>query len=241
LHYIQSRQESLREIASNDKLRLALTDFVHEFGNGENALVKFFNKGLNALFPYPDIKNTKKSAANITKVLQTIPQAESSYLRALLSYLHSYKGSSIDQMMNGSICKTFNGLKSDQEVGFFTPKLKFTPHRFTKWILAGPAVALAPFIYNKIGFAQPLSPMMSTIGLVWTGIYTLYSVLFKPLKDTEKLIEPLRKKCIYGNGFNRAIDTVGMIDELLSFHEFADEFASCCDNSQGHRRRSSFF
>ncbi len=46
LHYIQSRQESLREIASDDKLCLALKDLVHEYGNGENALNKFFNKGL---------------------------------------------------------------------------------------------------------------------------------------------------------------------------------------------------
>jgi len=224
LHYIQSRQESLREIASDDKLCLALKDLVHEYGNGENALYKFFNKGLYALFPYPDINKVKKSAANITRILQTIPVPESPYLKALMSYLHSYEGSPIDQMMNGRIFKTFNGLKSEQEVGFFTPKLKFTPHRFTEWILAGPLIALAPFIYNKIGFAQSISPLMSTIGLVWTGIHTFYSLLFKPLRDTERFIEPLRVKCINDSVFNRMVDTVGMIDELLSCHNFAAEF-----------------
>ncbi len=224
LHYIQSRQESLREIASDDKLCLALKDLVHEYGNGENALYKFFNKGLYALFPYPDINKVKKSAANITRILQTIPVPESPYLKALMSYLHSYEGSPIDQMMNGRIFKTFNGLKSEQEVGFLTPKLKFTPHRFTEWILAGPGIALAPFIYDKIGFAPSISPLMSTIGLVWTGIYTFYSLLFKPLRDTERFIEPLRVKCINDSVFNRVVDTVGMIDELLSCHNFAAEF-----------------
>ncbi len=224
LHYIQSRQESLREIASDDKLCLALKDLVHEYGNGENALYKFFNKGLYALFPYPDINKVKKSAANITRILQTIPVPESPYLKALMSYLHSYEGSPIDQMMNGRIFKTFNGLKSEQEVGFLTPKLKFTPHRFTEWILAGPLMALAPFIYDKIGFAPSISPLMSTIGLVWTGIYTFYSLLFKPLRDTERFIEPLRVKCINDSVFNRVVDTVGMIDELLSCHNFAAEF-----------------
>jgi DNA mismatch repair protein MutS len=225
LHYIQSRQESLREIASDDKLRLALKDLVQEYRNGENALYKFFNKGLYALFPYPDIKKARESAVNITNILKTIPETESPYLRALMSNFQSYKGSSIDRMMNGRIYKTINGLKSDQEVGFFTPKLKFTPHRFTEWILAGPAMALAPFIYDKIGFSLPLSPLMSTTGLVWTGIYTFYSVLFKPLKDTERFIEPLRAACIHNSLFSRVVDTVGMIDELLSFHDFADEFA----------------
>jgi DNA mismatch repair protein MutS len=223
LHYIRSKQESLSEIASDDKLRRALMDFVHEYGNGENALYKFFNKGLYALFPYPDIKKAKKSAANITRILQTIPVVESPYLKALMSYLHSYENSPIDQMMKARIFKTFNGLKSEQEVGFFTPKLKFTPHRFTEWMLAGPAMALAPLIYDKIGFTQSISPLMSTIGLVWTGIYTFYSLLFKPLRDTERFIEPLRIKCINDNVFNRMVDTVGMIDELLSCHNFAAE------------------
>jgi DNA mismatch repair protein MutS len=223
LHYIRSKQESLSEIASDDKLRRALMDFVYEYGNGENALYKFFNKGLYALFPYPDIKKAKKSAANITRILQTVPGAESPYLKALMSYLHSYEKSPIDQMMKARIFKTFNGLKSEQEVGFFTPKLKFTTHRFTEWMLAGPAMALAPLIYDKIGFTQSISPLMSTIGLVWTGIYTFYSLLFKPLKDTERFIEPLRIKCINDNVFNRMVDTVGMIDELLSCHNFAAE------------------
>jgi len=223
LHYIRSKQESLSEISSNDKLRLALKDYVHAYSIGESALYKFFNKGLYALFPYLDIKRAKKSAANITKIIRTIPKAESSYLSALMSNLHSYKGSSIDQMMNGPIYKTFRGLKSDKEVGFFTPKLKFIPRRFTQWILAGPVLALAPLVYDKVGFAQSISPLMSTIGIAWTGLYVFYSLFIKPVRDTGNFIEPFREKCVYDNTFNRAVDTVGMIDELLSFHNFASE------------------
>ncbi|MFO8083198.1 MAG: hypothetical protein R6U27_02625 [Desulfobacterales bacterium] len=223
LAYIRSKQESLGEIASNDKLRLALKDFINEYCKGESALYKFFNKGLYALFPYPDLKRAKNSAVNITKAIKSIPRPESSYLSALMENLHSYKGSSIDQMMNGAICKTFKGLKSDKEVGFFTPKQKFIPRRFTKWIVAGPAVAVTPHIHDKFELAQSLSPWMSTIGLVWTGIYAFYSLFIKPVKDTEKFIEPLRSECIHDNAFSRAIDTIGMIDELLSCHNFASE------------------
>jgi len=223
LHYIRSKQDALSELASNDKLRQALRDFVHEYSHGESALYKFFNKGLYASFPYHDIKKSKESARNIIKILQNVPRVESSYLSALMAHLHSYKESSIDQMMNGSIYQTFRGLVSDKEIGFFTPKLKFIPRRFTKWIFAGPAVTLAPHIHDKIGFGQALSPLLSTIGLGWTGIYVFYSLFIKPVKDTEKFIEPLREKCIYDNLFSRAVDAVGMIDELLSCHRFADE------------------
>ena len=223
LNYIRSKQESLREIASNDRLRQALTDFVHEYSEGEGALFKFFNKGLVAMFPYLDLKRAKASAANIIKLLQTIPPAESSYLRALLAHLHSFKGSSLAQMMNGSMYKTFHGLKPGKEVGFFTPKLKFIPHRFTKWILVGPVVALMPLLYAKIGFERAISPLMTSIGIAWTGLYAFYSLLIKPVKDTGNFIEPLREKCIYDSAFNLAIDTVGMIDELLASHLYAND------------------
>ena len=223
LIHIRSKQESLREISSNDNLRRALTDFVREYAAGENALFKFFNKGLYALFPYQDTKKARKSAANITRILQNIPRAESSYLKALLSYLHSYRGSPVDQMMNGRIFNTFKGLKSSKEVGFFTLKLKFIPHRFTEWIVAGPAISVLPLITQKIGFTDLISPLMSVIGLGWTGLYFFYSIFLKPIRDTEKFVEPLRLKCVSDNRFNRAMDAVGMIDELLSFSQFAEE------------------
>lgn len=219
--YIRSKQESLREIAADDRLRQALQDFIHEYGLGESALYKFFNKDLYALFPYVDLKRARRSAANITKALQALPHAQSSYLGAVLARLHSYRGSSVDQMMNDSVVMTFGGLKSGKEVGFFTPKRKFTPRRFTNWILAGPAVALAPYVASRVAFEPPLSPLMLPIGVVWTAASAFYSLFVKPVRDTGNFIEPLRKKSIADDAFNRAIDAVGMIDELLSCHAFA--------------------
>ena len=223
LQYIRSKQEALNEIASNDKLRQSLRDFVHEYSRGENALFKFFNKGLYALFPYRDLRSAKQSAANIIKAMKTIPRAESPYLCALMSYLHAYEGSSVNQMMNGPIYMTFRGLKSKKAVGFFTPKLKFAPHRFTRWMLAGPAVALAPYVCQYAGFGASISPLLLSIGLAWTGLTAFYSLLIKPVRDTGRFIEPLREKCVNDHSFSRAIDSIGMIDELLSCHRFAQE------------------
>ncbi|MCP4693547.1 MAG: hypothetical protein GY859_36265 [Desulfobacterales bacterium] len=221
LNYIRAKQEALREIASNDKLRRSLGDIVHEYAKGENALYKFFNKGLIASFPYLDVKKARKAAVNVVRIMKTAPRAESSHVRALMGRLRAYEGSSIDQMMRGAIHQTFSGLKSGEEVGFFTPRLKFTPHRFTKWILAGPAVAAAPYLLDKAGFEGAISPLMTHIGLAWTGIYAFYSLIVKPVRDTGKFIEPFREKCIYDSAFNQAVDSVGMMDELLSLHDFA--------------------
>ena len=223
LDYIESKQESLSEIASKDNLRQALEDFVREFVKGESALYKFFNKDLVALFPYLDLRRAKKAAVNITRAMQSVPRVESAYLRALLCALDSYKGSPIDQMMNGSIYQTFGGLKSGKEIGRFTPKLKFIPRRFSRWILAGPAVAAMPYLSAKLGLAHGLSPLLTHIGLVWTGAYVFYGLFVKPVRDTGKFIEPFRARSVHDGAFSRMIDAVGMIDELLSLHRFARE------------------
>ena len=241
LHHIRSKQESVSEIASNDTLHRTLQDYVHEYCNGESALFKFFNKGLYALFPYIDVKKARQSAANFTRIAQTFPAAQSTYLKALMSRLRSYRGSSVDRMMRKSIYQTFSGLKSDREVGFFTPKLRFIPRRFTKWMAAGPAVAAAPLLVSKAGIGASLSPLMLHIGIAGTGLYAFYSLFVKPVRDTGKFIEPLRSKCIHDQDFSRAVDAFGMIDELLSFCHFAREQPHAATLPKVADERSHFF
>ncbi len=223
LRYIRARQEALEEISSDDRLRKTLEDCVREYAAAESALFKFFNKGLYALFPYIDIKRARKSAVDIVTVAESVPEPESSYLKALASRIRSYKGSPVDRMMRGPFYNTFGGLKSDGEVGFFTPKAKFIPRRFTQWILAGPAVAVSPYVAGSVGFAQAASPTMTHLGLAWTALYVLYGMFVKPVRDTERFVEPLRLKCMGDCSFSRMIDAFGTIDELLSWDKFARE------------------
>jgi DNA mismatch repair ATPase MutS len=222
--YIRAKQDALREIAADDTLRRALQDYVHEYSKGESALYKFFNKGLVALFPYLDLKRARKSAVRITKILHGFPGAESAYLNNLLARLQAYRDSPVDRMMRGPIYQTFGGLKSDQDVGIFTPKLTFFPRRFTKWLLAGPAVAVTPCLHEMLGVGPRLSPLMFHIGVVGTGATAFYSLFIKPVRDTGKFIEPFRARCVHDQAFSLAIDTVGRLDELLSCDQFAREF-----------------
>jgi DNA mismatch repair protein MutS len=51
------------------------------------------------------------------------------------------------------------------------------------------------------------------------------TALVKPVKDTGNFIEPFREKCVQDQAFSRAVDAVGMIDELLSCHGFAGQMS----------------
>jgi hypothetical protein len=225
LGYITARQEALREIAASDSLRRSLADCVREFSRGESALYTFFNKGIYALFPYPGINQARDAARQVSRIIKALPTVESAYLRALAGRLQAYPGSAIDQMMQGAIYRTMHGLQSAGEVSPLTPKVKFIPRRFTPWLLAGPLVALAPHLQDKIGLAGLLPPLVAHIGYAWTGIHLLYCLFFKPARDTFNFIEPFRERCIGDDIFNRALDVFGMLDELLSFDTFAGELS----------------
>ena len=225
LALVRARQESLREIASDDRLRNALEDCAHQFAQAEPALYKFFNKRIYALFPYLDVKNARKTICDLVKTARALPPSGSSYLRDLTSVFSSFQGTSLERMISGAIYKTFDGLTSDREVGMLTPRRKFVSRRFTQWLLAGPAVAAAPLLCDKIGLGLAISPSLTHLGLAWTGLYALYGLLFKPVRDTENFVEPLRSKCVGERGLGSVVDALAAIDELLSFHRFAKEFA----------------
>jgi hypothetical protein len=221
LGHIRSKQLAVGELQSDNGLRRALEDYVHAFSRTESALFKLFNKGLYALSPYADLKRARRAAAGLVKGWRTLPGAQSPYLKSLLARLQAYAGSPVDRLMNGPVYLTFTGLKSRGEVGRLTPKLRFLPRRFSMWLLAGPAIFAAPHVQHHIGAGPPLAPMLSTIGIAWTGAAAFYTLFVKPVRDTGKFIEPLRARAVSDPTFGRAIDAVGQLDELLSLCAFA--------------------
>ena len=62
------------------------------------------------------------------------------------------------------------------QVGLFTPKRKFIPRRFSEWILAGPAIAVSPYVPASLGLDMSISPGLAIVGLAWTGGYVFYSL-----------------------------------------------------------------
>jgi DNA mismatch repair protein MutS len=218
---IRSRQDALREIAADDALRGALEGFVMAYRRGEAALFRFFDKRLYALFPYGDFNRARTAGVDVVKALKNVPAPTSPYLKGLLSCLSDYAGSSVYQMMRGTICKGFRGLKSAAEMGSLAPKLKFIPRRFTLWALTGPLVAAAPQVLAATGTGLALSPVVTMVGLAWTGLHVFFSLCVKPIRDTDHFIEPFRVHVINDPAFSRAVDAVGMIDALLSCHAHA--------------------
>jgi hypothetical protein len=232
LDHIRAKQAAVRELLTDDELRLALAAYVDEFSHSESALYKLFNKGLYALSPYADLKRFRRAATGFVRRWRALPEAKSPCLRSLLAKIQTYAGSPVDEMMAGPIYLTFTGLKSCREMGPFTPRLKFLPRRLSAWLLAGPAVFAVPHVQHYFDLGPPLAPLLSTIGIAWTGAYLLYSLIIKPVRDIGKFIEPLRARVVGDPAFSQAIDAIGRLDELLSLCAFARQstYPSCAPN-----------
>jgi DNA mismatch repair ATPase MutS len=59
------------------------------------------------------------------------------------------------------------------------------------------------------------------VGLALTAAGAFYAVAIKPVRDTGNFIEPLRACSVHDAHLGRAVDAVGLIDELLAYNTYA--------------------
>jgi len=223
LDLILAKQESVRELESNDKLRNAIGEYLKEFQKGENDLFKFLNGCIGPIGVYRESKAATKAGKRMADAVKNIPMPESPYARFLIDEIRNFEGSPAYRLMRGPIWRTFRGLKSKEDVGYFTPRLKFRYHRFTLdtyGFLLPIAGAVGGMKMGMISgeVASAISFGLSVFGAYWA---LLYGGIAKPRIDLDKVIDPLRKKTLRDLPFIGAIDAVGKLDELMSFIAYA--------------------
>ena len=223
LQLISAKQESLRELENNDKLRNSIEDYLGEIKNGELDLFKFIYGEMGDSFSsYRIFKDAMKAGKNISNATRNIPLPESKYLSILVEDIKNFGESGLYRLMRGPIYKTSKGLKSKEDIKFYTPRLKFIPRQFTLFN-SSPHLALGGLITGvQTGLIENGEHLIApTMGIIPLSLMSfLYSNYLKPMFDYNRFIKPLRKKTIGDYDFNLAIDSVGKLDELLSFTEF---------------------
>lgn len=223
LELILAKQESIRELESNDGLRNAIGEYIGKFQKGENDLFNFLNDCIEPIVVYSESKAATKAGKMMADAVKNIPVPESPYLGFLINEIRNFEGSPVYKLMRGPIWRTFAGLKSTEGVGYLTPRLKFRYHRFTLDTYGPllPAVGMVGgmkmgLISGDVALAASFSS--SLLGGYWA---LLYGGFAKPKVDLNNVISPLREKTLQDLPFVRAIDAVGKLDELMSFIAYA--------------------
>lgn len=222
LEFILEKQNSLREIESDDSLRQAIEDYVGEIKDGERALLYFLNNQLPSIAPYGPFKAAMKAGKNLALAAKSIPRAESQYLSSLVETINSFDETTTHRLMRGPIYRTLRGLKPKEEVGFFTPAWRFRPSRMTIASCGPPGLAGALITGIETGIierGEHLAAISVPLSMV-APLSIMYGLMMKPSIDDQTAMHPMWKKTLQDQGFKSALDAAGSLDELLSFAKY---------------------
>ncbi len=250
LDLILAKQDALRELESNDRLRNAIINFLEEVKkrtssldpnmNGEETLYHFLNERSDNIrgevfFPYVNFRSAIKTGTKIADAARQIPKPDSRYLETLVSTLQRFSNAKSYRLMTVPVYRTYRtfidfftnmlnpSMKPKGDIYFLTPRWKFTPR-----YLSGPAIcttigSVGIILTGKAGIL-PQNPLINELNfLAGYFIFTslMYMGLLKPTTDSITAIKPLARQIRADPEFQLTLDTLGKLDELVSFYEYA--------------------
>ena len=220
LDLILAKQESLRELEGNDRLRNAVADYLEEMRQLEQALLKFLNERIRPTRPifdtnvYREFKEAAKASRRLTNAAKQIPNPDSAYLESLITLLQGFSGVNAFRLTQGPVYKTFNGMKSKGEIGLFTPRLKFKPNYLSGFgpkALAGLTIlnrGLPLDRYQLDNFLTSLT--MGSVMSLW-AVSAMYMCLLKTAAEKDWFIDPLARQLRADPEFQFVFDSLGKL------------------------------
>ena len=237
---LQQKQSAVREIESNTQLRNTLSQFIGKAAVGEKSLRHLlygeFAGGLATEEPgsrtdklefggygYRQYVDGTQFVTDLVETARTIPTPESIYLRAVLAAIRELSESRIYALMSGPVFSSNGKFKTRQEKSLFDLYMRFHPSLFK--IL--PALLFFAASYGILFFFDALMPEFGASYISY-GILALTAPVFPIIlfaigvSDRDSIIYPLRKQFRESLELAKAIEAMGMLDELLSFHRYGE-------------------
>jgi len=222
IELVHAKQDSYCELENNVRLQEAIAEFLNEFATSEADLFKLLNVHTHPLIAYGDYQAAARAIDRLLSATARLPQPETVYLDSLFKSIASFNGSPARSILAGPAFRTWSGVKAREEIGRFTPSLRFRPHRlgFGSLWPAFPGLAFgAAWLF---GLMEPAIAKALCLGTSWFSVVGfIYGAVLKPMFDYETAILPIRQRLIDSNRFASAIESVAGIDELLSFVAFS--------------------
>ena len=235
---IQQKQIALREIESNPELRGALSDLVAKSISGERSLKHLlygeFSGGFATEEPssrsdklefggygYRQYQDGTEFAVNLAGQAGNLPRPQSAYLRTLLDAIRDFGESRIFALMQGPVYSVGGKFKTKKEKSRFDLYIRFQPSLFK--IL--PILIFLAAGYGILFFFEMLMPQFGASYISY-GILALTApvlpiiLLAIGVSDRDSIIYPLRKQFRESAELAKAVEALGLLDELLSFYHY---------------------
>jgi hypothetical protein len=239
---VRDKQEAVRELESNSGLRESLQRFIDAMARQEHSLYQLlygtFIGGLAidssrsgkddmefSGYGYHQFVDGTGFVVDLVETVKTFPQPQSLYLRSLFDVIRNFEHSRIYALISGPVYLAGGKFKTREEKPPYMPLPRFRPSMIKPLPMLFALAAIGGALY----FFQGL---LASFGIAYLGLGIL--VLAMPLlpvlliaiaaSDRDSVIYPLRKLFKHSPELARIMDTLGMIDEILSVHQYSKAF-----------------
>ena len=226
---IKEKQDALRELEEDDEILTGLEGLLDKVVKHEDSFYRLlfseFTGWLSSPkrsrleeggFGYRAYAKGIKLLPSVVEQVKKIKTPKSQHLKNLLSELASFADTREYKLMKGPVYMTlWESFLLKDENKLFIPTIKFHLSLFKPLLIT--LVILVMIIPNNLG--------------VLTGYTTLFSVLPFALVllyipgvggfDKDAFILPLRRIYARSENIEKAIKTIGLIDELMSYHQYS--------------------
>ncbi|MBZ0169775.1 DNA mismatch repair protein MutS [Candidatus Methylomirabilis lanthanidiphila] len=231
---IAAKQDALKELDSNPDLRARIEALVQHAAKYEAEFYRLMFGTFVGTFGDPKDKldtggyghKTYREGTELmlglVKGAHGLPVPESPYLRARLDALKVFGTTRSHALMKGPAYVTERAIKTKTEKWLLTPAIKFRPTLFKPRLIVLLVIAMGLFLYYAplLGIARAAMPAVMVFLL---PSFMLYGPIVGGF-DRDSIIYPLRDGYRESRDVQQALEALGQIDELLSFHRYAQAF-----------------
>ncbi|MDE2485405.1 MAG: DNA mismatch repair protein MutS [candidate division NC10 bacterium] len=233
---ITAKQDAVKELDSNADLRARIEALVHHAATHEEEFYRLLfgtfvggfgdpkGKMETGGYGHKTYRHGTQLMLGLVKGAHTLPAPESPYLRARLDALKAFGSTRSYALMEGPAYLTERAIRTKTEKWLLTPAIKFRPTLFKPRLIVALVIAMGLFLYYAP--ALGISPYaMPAVMVFLLPSFLLYGPVVGGF-DRDSIIYPLRDGYRDSRDVQRALEALGQIDELLSFHRYAKAFGS---------------
>jgi hypothetical protein len=239
----RKKQEALRELECDPALQGALRNFIDEMARSEHSLYHLlygtFIGGLAidssgagkkdemefSGYGYNQFIDGTGFVVDAVEMAQALPQARSEYLRDLIKAISDFGASRIYSLIRGPIYVVEGKFKTGEEKPRYLPIPRFRPSMFKPLPIFLILAAVVAGLYFFQGLLAGFGIAYLGYGILVLAVPILPIVLIAiASSDRDSVIYPLRKLFRHSPELARLLETMGMIDEILSFHRYSHAF-----------------
>lgn len=233
---IAAKQEALKELDSKADLRARIEGLVRHAAKYEEEFYRLLfgtfvgtfgnprGKMETGSYGHTTYRQGTKLMLDLVKGAQDLPTPESPYLRARLEALKAFGSTRSHALMEGPVYLTERAIRTKTEKWLLTPAIKFRPSLFKPRLIITLLIALGLLLHYApdLGVSRHAMPALMVFLL---PSFMLYGPIIGGF-DRDSIIYPLRDGYRNSRDVQQALEALGQIDELLSFHRYAKAFGS---------------